>query len=239
MQQFALAVEGISEACRVLETPVVSGNVSFYNETEGQSILPTPTIGMVGLLDDVERHVSLGFRNEGDSIALLGQTRDELGGSEFLRVLRDRDEGPCPVLDLEAEKKLVDFLVRAAQQSLLSSAHDVSDGGLAVAICESAFRGELGARLTIESHGIRASSVLFGESTGRALISFARENASAVEELALAIGVNFSILGTVSGGSIRLDLDARTVLDAPLDTLKARWATAFQKAVELDPAVER
>jgi phosphoribosylformylglycinamidine synthase II len=239
MEQFALAVEGIREACLVLGTPVVSGNVSFYNETEGRSILPTPTIGMVGLLDDVSRHVSIAFRSEGDSIALLGQTRDELGGSEFLRVIRGRDEGPCPSLDLAAEKRLIDFLVQAAQRSLLSSAHDVSDGGLAVALCESAFRGDLGARVAIESRGIRASSVLFGESTGRALISFARKNGSAVEELARSTGVPFMILGAVSGGSIRIDLDGKTALDAPLDTLKARWSTAFQKAVELDPAVER
>ena len=239
MEQFALAVEGISEACRALDTPVVSGNVSFYNETEGQSILPTPTIGMVGLLDDVERHVSIAFRAEGDAIALLGRTRDELGGSEFLRAIRNRDEGPCPALDLAAEKALVEFLVEAAARSLLSSAHDVSDGGLAVALCESAFRGELGARIGLESGGIRPSSVLFGESTGRALVSFPRDRSGDVEKLAKAKGVPFAILGSVSGGSIRVDIDEKTLVDAPLDTLKARWATAFRTAVEMDPAVER
>ncbi len=239
MEQFALAVEGITEACRALATPVVSGNVSFYNETEGQSILPTPTIGMIGLLDDVDRHVSIAFRREGDVIALLGTTRDELGGSEFLRTIRDRDEGPCPALDLAAEKALVELLVEGASASLFSSAHDVSDGGLAVALCESAFRGELGARLAFESHGIRASSVLFGESTGRALVSFSREDAATVEKLAKAKGVPCAPIGNVSGGSIRIDLDGKTLIDAPLDTLKARWATAFRIAVERDPAVER
>jgi phosphoribosylformylglycinamidine synthase len=115
----------------------------------------------------------------------------------------------------------------------------VSDGGLAIALCESAFRGDLGARLSFESRGIRASSVLFGESTGRALVSFSRENASSVEKLAKGKGVPFMLLGAVSGGSIRIDLDGKPLLDAPLDTLKARWATAFRKAVEMDPAVER
>ena len=122
---------------------------------------------------------------------------------------------------------------------LLSSAHDVSDGGLAVALCESAFRGELGARLAFASRGIRASSVLFGESTGRAIVSYSRENAAAVEKLAKSSGVPPSPLGSVAGGSIRVDLDGKTLIDAPLDTLKARWSTAFRKAVEMDPAVER
>ncbi len=239
MEQFALAVEGISEACLVLETPVVSGNVSFYNETEGRAILPTPTIGMIGLLDDVEKHVSIAFRGEGDAIAILGETRDELGGSEFLRVVRGRDEGPCPSLDLDAERKLVAFLVEAASASVLSSAHDVSDGGFAVALAESAFRGDLGARVALASRGIRASAVLFGESTGRAIVSFPRERASAVGALARMHGVPLTIIGSVSGSSLRIDIDGKTVVDAPLDPLQARWATAFQKAVELDPAVER
>jgi len=238
MEQFALAVEGISEACLALGTPVVSGNVSFYNETEGRAILPTPTIGMIGLLDDVEKHVSIGFRNAGDVVALLGATRDELGGSEFLRTIRGRDEGPCPELDLDAEKRLIELLVDAARRSLLASAHDVSDGGFAVALCESAFRGELGARVSIAGD-LRASSALFGESTGRVLVSFASEKSAALQELARSAGVPFAILGSVGGGSVRIEQGGRARIDAPLDTLKALWSTAFQRSVELDPAVER
>jgi phosphoribosylformylglycinamidine synthase II len=238
MEQFALAVEGISEACLALATPVVSGNVSFYNETEGRAILPTPTIGMIGLLDDVEKHVSIGFRSAGDVVALLGATRDELGGSEFLRTIRGRDEGPCPELDLEAEKRLIEFLVEAAKRSLLASAHDVSDGGLAVALCESAFRGELGARASIAGD-LRTSSALFGESTGRVLVSFSPANASAVETLARSAGVSYASIGSVGGGSLRIDQGGRVRIDAPLDTLKALWSTAFQRSVEMDPAVER
>jgi len=238
MEQFALAVEGISEACRALETPVVSGNVSFYNETDGRAILPTPTIGMIGLLEDVETHVSTGFRRDGDVVALLGTTRDELGGSEFLRVIRGRDEGPCPELDLAAERRLIDLLVDAAGDSLLSSAHDLSDGGLAVAICESGFRGELGARISLKD-GIRPSSLLFGESTGRVLVSFPAENAAAVEDRARSAGVPYASIGTVGGGSIRIEREGRVLIEAPLDVLKALWSTAFQRSVELDPAVER
>jgi len=239
MEQFALSVEGISEACLALDTPVVSGNVSFYNETEGRAILPTPTIGMIGLLEDVEKHLSIGFRQDGDLIAILGETRDELGGSEYLRTIAGRAEGPCPALDLAAEKRLIDFLVRAAEDSLLSSAHDVSDGGLAIALCESAFRGDIGARITLASHDLRASALLFGESTGRALVSFSREKSSAVEAAARSAGVPLAVVGAVTGGALRIDIDGRNAVDAPLDFLKALWSTAFQKAVELDPAVER
>jgi phosphoribosylformylglycinamidine synthase len=239
MEQFALCVEGISEACLSLDTPVVSGNVSFYNETEGRAILPTPTIGMIGLLDDVGKHVSVGFRNDGDAIALLGQTRDELGGSEFLRVVRGRDEGPCPALDLAAEKNLIDFLVEAASAGLLSSAHDLADGGLAVALCESAFRGARGFDVALESRGIRGSSVLFGESTGRAIVSFPGDREADVRALAARYGVPFASLAEVGGGAARIRIDGKTMIDAPLETLRSLWSTAFRQRLEQDPALER
>jgi phosphoribosylformylglycinamidine synthase len=232
MEQFALAVEGISEACRALDTPVVSGNVSFYNETEGRAILPTPTIGMIGLLDDVQRHVGIGFANDGDIVALLGETRDELGGSEFLRTIRGRDEGPCPSLDLEAEKRLIEFLVQAAHRSLLSSSHDVSDGGLAVAVCESAFRGNRGVRIELSSGGIRASSLLFGESTGRVLISFSAESRSQIGDLAKTLAIPFGAIGTVTGEEILVRVDGEEKVRRSFESLKHLWSTAFQKAVE-------
>src|SRR5438552_1884736 len=144
MGQFEAAVRGISDACRALEIPVVSGNVSFYNETDGRAIPPTPTIGMVGLLEDVEKRVGVPFRREGDIVALLGEARDELGGSEFLRTVRGREEGPCPAVDLPAERRLVDLLVRLARNGNLASAHDLSDGGLAVALAECAMNSGLG-----------------------------------------------------------------------------------------------
>src|SRR5262249_5261381 len=171
MAQFEASVRGITDACRALSVPVVSGNVSFYNETDGRAIPPTPTVGMVGLLDDVSKHVRVPFRKSGDLVALLGQTRDELGASEFLRTIRGRDEGPCPEVDLEAEKKLVDLLVALAYRGLLGSAHDVSDGGLAVAIAESVMQSGLGATIVLDG-AARPSALLFGESTGRAVISF-------------------------------------------------------------------
>ena len=119
MAQFEAAVRGIADACRALGVPVVSGNVSLYNETDGRAIPPTPTVGMVGLMEDVEKHVRVAFRRSpATSSALLGETRDELGASEFLRTIRGRDEGPCPEVDLDAEKRLVDLLATLAERSL-------------------------------------------------------------------------------------------------------------------------
>src|SRR5499427_2206613 len=124
MAQFEAAVRGIADACRVLDVPVVSGNVSLYNETDGRAIPPTPTVGMVGLLEDVGKRVRLPFQRNGDVIALFGASREELGGSEFLRTIRGRDEGPCPEIDLADERRLVDLLVGLAEKGLLDSAHD-------------------------------------------------------------------------------------------------------------------
>ncbi|HSS45531.1 MAG TPA: phosphoribosylformylglycinamidine synthase subunit PurL, partial [Thermoanaerobaculia bacterium] len=179
MGQFEAAVRGIAEACRALEIPVVSGNVSFYNETDGRVIPPTPTVGMIGLLEDVEKRVRAPFRQEGDVVAVLGETRDELGGSEFLRTIRGRDEGPCPDVSLASERRLVELLIALAAHRKLSSAHDVSDGGLAVALAECAMTGGLGAEIRLDSD-LRPSSLLFGESTGRVIVSFRPEEESAL-----------------------------------------------------------
>jgi phosphoribosylformylglycinamidine synthase II len=233
MAQFEAAVRGISDACRALEIPVVSGNVSFYNETAGRAIPPTPTVGMVGLLDDVSRHVRLPFRKAGDRIALLGTTRDELGASEFLRTVRGRDEGPCPEVDLAAEKRLVDLLVGLAKDGLLASAHDVSDGGLAVALAECAMQGGVGEAVDLDS-GIRLSSLLFGESTGRALVSFASEAEAAIRSAAAKGGVPFAVIGTVGGGRLKISVRGRSeaVIDEDLAALTELWRGAFVHAIE-------
>jgi phosphoribosylformylglycinamidine synthase len=231
MGQFESAVRGISDACRALETPVVSGNVSFYNETDGRAIPPTPTIGMVGLLEDVERRVRMPFRAAGDTVALLGSTRDELGGSEFLRTIRGRDEGPCPEVDLEAERKLVHLLIALAKHRKLASAHDLSDGGLAVAIAECSVKSSLGAAIALES-GLRPSSLLFGESTGRALVSFEPRNEAAVRASADQSGVPFAVIGKVGGDRLAISLGGRNLVDEPVAALRDLWSAAFARALE-------
>ena len=231
MAQFEAAVRGIADACRVLGAPVVSGNVSLYNETDGRAIPPTPTVGMVGLLEDVDKHVRTPFRANGDLIAVLGETRDELGASEFLRVVRGRDEGPCPDVDLEAEKRLVDLLATLAEKGLLASAHDVSDGGLAVALAESAMQGGIGATIALDG-AARSTALLFGESTGRAVVSFKPENEAAVRDLAKEKGVPFSAAGWVGGDRLRIDGRGKPLVDEPVAALAELWRGAFRKAIE-------
>ena len=231
MAQFAAAVRGISDACRAFEVPVVSGNVSFYNETDGRAIPPTPTVGMVGLIEDVERRVRMPFRAAGDTVALLGETRDELGGSEFLRVIRGCDEGPCPEVDLDAERRLVRLLVGLAHHRKLASAHDLSDGGLAVALAECAMKGDCGAEILLDSD-VRAAALLFGESTARALVSFEPKAEAAVRASATQSGVPFAVIGRAGGGRLKISLRGRTLVDEPVAALRDLWSTAFARALE-------
>jgi phosphoribosylformylglycinamidine synthase len=231
MGQFEAAVRGIADACRALDIPVVSGNVSFYNETDGRAIPPTPTIGMVGLLEDVEKRVRLPFRRNGDVVALLGSTRAELGGSEYLRAIHGRDEGPCPEVDLPAERRLIDLLVSLAEGGLLSSAHDLSDGGLAVALAECAMQGRLGAVIGLESE-VRPSVLLLGETTGRAIVTFAPEARVAVESAAKRAGVPLSLIGRVGGERLRISVGGRLLIDQAVGLLAELWRTAFVRAIE-------
>jgi phosphoribosylformylglycinamidine synthase len=231
MGQFEAAVRGLADACRTLDIPVVSGNVSFYNETDGRAIPPTPTIGMVGLIEDVGKRVRTPFRLEGDVIALLGETRDELGGSEFLRVIRSRDEGPCPRIDLPAEKRLIELLVELAQRQALASAHDISEGGLAVAAAECAMQAGLGADIDLDA-GVRLSALLFGESAGRALITFSEELARQVRDASTRSGVALCAIGRVGGDRLRISVGSRALIDAAVASLRETWTSSFARAME-------
>jgi len=232
MWQFERAVSGVSDACRALSIPVVSGNVSFYNETDGRAVPPTPTIGMVGLLENVENRVGMSFRRAGDLVARLGETRDELGGSEFLRTIRGRDEGPCPEINLEAERRLIGLLISLAERRLLSSAHDIADGGLAVALAECAMAPGLGAEITLHESFLRPCALLFGESTGRALVSF---DPAVREEVILEAehaGVPLLIGGRVGGDRLRLQTGSAILLDERVEELGEIWRHGFVRAIE-------
>jgi phosphoribosylformylglycinamidine synthase len=231
MWQFEEAVRGISDACRALGIPVVSGNVSFYNETDGRAIPPTPTVGIVGLIEDVEKRVRLPFRATGDRIALLGATRDELGGSEFLRSWRRRDEGPCPEVDLDAELRLSGLLADFADQGRLASAHDCADGGLAVALAECAMQSGHGALVEMDD-ALRTSALLFGESTGRALISFSPAEEEAIRRAAEKASVPFAPIGRVAGARLVVRQQGRVVLDEDVGELADLWRHAFRRAIE-------
>ncbi|MGB7069434.1 MAG: phosphoribosylformylglycinamidine synthase subunit PurL [Pyrinomonadaceae bacterium] len=237
MQSFSDVVDGMKEACETFGTPVVSGNVSFYNETEGRGILPTPTIGMVGLIDDTRKIITHGFKNEGDIIALLGVTNDDLSVSEYARTVLNRttDEmirfGRVPALDLALEKLVQDTCLALADEGLLNSAHDCSDGGLAVAIAESCFsslgRDAVGAEIKLDGFEISAVSLLFGESPSRIVISFDRENLEKVRQLVGACP--FTVIGDVTDDTLNISVDGVPSISSPVADLEALWETALER----------
>ncbi len=229
--QLAAAVRGISDACRALDTPVISGNVSLYNETDGRSIVPTPTIGMVGLLEDVAHAVPCRFVREGDVVVLLGETRDEMGASEYLATVLGREEGACPSLDLNAARALVDLLVELASERKLASAHDLSHGGLAVAAAEACFGSGLGAELDLAT-ALPAARTLFSESAPRVLASIPPGEEGPVLAAARRLGVPAAVMGRVVPGVLRISVDGRPVLVEETAILQAISARAFRDVME-------
>jgi phosphoribosylformylglycinamidine synthase len=199
------AIEGIGDACRALDIPVVSGNVSLYNDTGGTGIDPTVVIGMVGVIDDVARRCTAGFRDEGDLVALVGPVASELDGSEYQRLAGGGNAGTPPTLDIDLERRVHAFVLEAIEAGLLHSAHDCAEGGLAVAIAESCLLGDIGAWVGIDELGDGeglingAAGILFGESQSRFVISFAREALVRLHELAGRHSVPFRGLGSVGG----------------------------------------
>ncbi len=192
--QFRRAVEGLADACEALGTPVISGNVSFYNETPERAIFPTPTVGMVGLLPEADKRVTMGFKDQGDPVYLIGGGEPALGGSEYLAVVHGREVGRPPALDMDAEKRLQAFLRDAISRGLLQSAHDVSDGGLAVTLAECCMAGGIGAHADL---GRVNALELFGERATAALISVSPDCQEPLQALLDERGVAFSLFGEV------------------------------------------
>jgi phosphoribosylformylglycinamidine synthase II len=225
MWQFSEAIEGLVEACLELGTPVTGGNVSFYNQTGDTAILPTPVVGVLGVIDDVTARVPVGFTRDGDEVWLLGETRDELAGSVWADVVHGHLGGRPPLLDLAYEKRLAGLLVRAARRGLLSSAHDLADGGLAQALVESTLRNGVGASVSL---GAEDSFVaLFSESTGRVLVSLPASGADELRELAGAADVPARRLGVTGGDSLVVE-DEFTL---SLAEIRAAWAAPIPAAM--------
>jgi phosphoribosylformylglycinamidine synthase len=228
MWQFAECVRGIGDACRALGTPVVSGNVSLYNETEGQGILPTPSVAMVGLVEPVERTCQSAFRRAGDVIALVGAIEGEVGGSEYLAAVHGKEAGRPPRLDLDREKAVQETVRRAIREGLLSSAHDCSDGGLAVALAECCMMHDaptgggtpawIGASVRIPFPA-RKDFVLFGEDASRILVSLPKEHAARLVDIAYGLGAPVVRLGVVGGDH----LEIQGALSLPVAELAAAW----------------
>lgn len=229
MWQLSEAVEGIADACRALDVPVVSGNVSLYNDTTGVSIDPTTVIGMVGHLEDLDHRVGLGFTADGHLIGLVGPMTAELGGSEYQRLAHSTNEGPRPALDLDMERRVIEFILDAAAAGLLSSCHDVSDGGLAVALAECCIAGDRGAGVVVEGfqppdgRGSRLAGILFGEGQSRFLISFAKDRTMPLNELAGRHRVPLTGLGVTGGTRISIT----GVLEVEVEAARAAYETAL------------
>ncbi|MUG44557.1 phosphoribosylformylglycinamidine synthase subunit PurL [Paenibacillus woosongensis] len=220
--QMEKAVDGMAEACRVLNAPVIGGNVSLYNENAKGAIYPTPVVGMVGLVHDTDHITTQGFKAEGDVVFLLGDTFAELGGSEFQAVVHGVTEGRPPALDLNVEKKLLDGVLAAIQKGLVQSAHDLSEGGLAVALAESCISGGLGAKVDFATE-LRPDFALFSESQSRILLSAAPDKAAELEQLIASYGVPVQKIGQVTGDKLEISVNARSVLARPVSELKQVW----------------
>jgi phosphoribosylformylglycinamidine synthase II len=236
MWQFAEAVAGIGEACRALETPITGGNVSLYNETDGTAILPTPVLGIVGVIEDADRVVTRTFKREGTPVVLLGETKPELGGSEYLARVHGLIRGEAPSLDLDAEKRLQRLLVDAAAEGLLLSAHDCSEGGLAVTLAECCFdTGGIGVAAAIpvarspEPGALASEASLFSESASRVVISTSPEDLEALMRKAAAAGVPATVIGNTGGSRVAIDVDAERAIDVSVEEAETIWATAIER----------
>lgn len=219
--QIEKAADGISEACRTLNTPVIGGNVSLYNETNGTAIYPTPVIGMVGLVDDIDHVTTQSFKAAGDLIYLVGETKDEFGGSELQKMTYGKIFGKAPELDLEKEEKAQEQILKAIRSGLVASAHDVAEGGLAVAAAESLI-GSTGLGADIKVKG-NATSALFSESQSRFLLSVKKENQEAFESL-----VDATLIGEVTEAPILyISNEEGLLLAEQVDVLKQAWKGAI------------
>jgi len=209
MWQFRRTIEGMAEACRALDVPVTGGNVSFYNETSGRAIYPTPVVGVLGVMEDQGLRTTPGFKAEGDAIILLGETREELGGSEYLKLVHGLVAGTPPALDLNLEVAVQSACLEAIERGLVRSAHDCSEGGIAVALAECCFAGEGGARgadVNLEGTGgsIRGDALLFGESQSRIVLSCSPGKTGLILQIAQKHGAPATMIGTVGGQRLRI-----------------------------------
>jgi phosphoribosylformylglycinamidine synthase len=241
MWQFARAVQGMGDACRTLEIPITGGNVSLYNETDGKGVLPTPVLGVVGLIEDADRVVRRAFRAPGDVVVLLGESHDELGGSEYLKTVHGLIRGVPPSLDLGREAALQRLLVEGAAAGVIASAHDCAEGGLAIAIAECCFDSSHG--VDVDVPGVAASSTwrdistLFSESASRVVVSVKPAHVEQVLAMAGAANLPAVRIGSVGGDRIRVSIDGERVLDEALAAAESIWSTAIESYFERRRAV--
>jgi phosphoribosylformylglycinamidine synthase len=242
MWQFVRAVEGMGAACRALDVPITGGNVSLYNETDGRAVLPTPIVGVVGLIEDADRVVRRAFRAAGDVVVLLGESRGELGGSEYLKVMHGIVRGVPPELNLTREAALQQLLVAGAAAGIIRSAHDCADGGFAVALAECCFDSGLGVSVELPTNDVATGTfgdvaVLFGESASRVVVSTTESHAADLLARASAAGVPARRIGTVGGDRIRVSAGARQLLDESRAEAEHIWSSSLGQFFERARAI--
>jgi phosphoribosylformylglycinamidine synthase len=248
MWQFSQAIDGVGEACVALGTPITGGNVSFYNETLGKSIYPTPVIGILGILEDASRVLKVAFRNEGDIIVLLDGSnsskagpqappragkRREFSSSEYSKSIGGIVSGEPPAIELGAEKWVIDCMVALAAEGTLHSAHDVSDGGVAVTLAESCFAGGVGASVAVPED-VASEYALFGERGARVMVSVAPEKLAAVRNTARQYGVGAHEIGKVTNdNTLRIEYKGHPVVSAPVPVLREAWEHALERSLKI------
>jgi phosphoribosylformylglycinamidine synthase len=235
--QFTRCVQGLADACRFFNLPVVSGNVSFYNETPDAAVYPTPVLGVVGVLEDVRQRCTAGFKQAGHVVLLLGETHEDLGGTEYLKRVHGKVTGRPPALDLSFEKKVQAVCLEAIRAGLVASAHDCSSGGLAVALAECCMLGSprrLGAQVSLpeSESGVRMDARLFGESPSRIVMSATTANAERIRELATREGVPAQVLGAVGGDGLKIGAGGMTQIALGVSEMERIWRGAIAAIME-------
>ncbi len=228
MWQFKETIQGIAQACRIFDIPITGGNVSFYNDTEGVSIYPTPVLGVVGLVDDISMVTGPGFKDEEEILILLGENKEELGASEYVKSIHKKEMGIPPQIDLEQEKRIQEFCLEIISSGLVESAHDVSEGGLACCLAESSFlsRTNIGLKVDMKDE-MRSDALLFGETQSRIVITSKDQNHQKILDLAKDRQIQAAVIGKTGGDRIIINHDGQKLLDVPVDDALKVWRGAI------------
>jgi phosphoribosylformylglycinamidine synthase len=243
MWQFSQTIDGITKACEELDVPITGGNVSFYNETLGEGIYPTPVMGIVGILEDVHKAITPDYKEVGRTLVLLrasepGDATDaetEFGSSEYAKEILGSVWGFPPALELDREAALQKALIELAQVGLVDSTHDCTEGGIAVALTESGFAKGFGISVDLVSNGLAPEFVLFGEDASRVIISCDQSNLSRIQQVAVKYSLSADVIGQTVSDKVEIRLDGRVVVSASVSELRAGFEGALESALKTDP----
>jgi phosphoribosylformylglycinamidine synthase len=230
MGQIVYAIEGLAEACRTLAFPVISGNVSLYNETNGQAILPTPAIGGVGLMKDVHRMATVALKREGDALLLIGETKGHLGQSIYLREVEGREDGGAPPVDLKTERKHGEFVRKLIEAGRVDTVHDCSDGGLLSALAEMALAGNIGVDVGVAGTTVDTIPFFFGEDQARYVLAVPAKEADKIEGELREAGIIHALIGkTIGEKVVRVEREGEVSI-AALRKAHEGWVPAYMSA---------